>query len=783
MNKTWLTLFLLLQGVFLSVPASGQISVNGNVSLKSTGKPLSGAHVTISGLKSGAVTDGSGNFMLTVPEKGRYTLKATYVGCTNLVRPLEIDTVPVPFLRLVMEDFSVLMNEITIVGGKDDSRHLLSEPLRMSRISTEMIRTQPGQQITSVLDNISGVNLNSTTGIYGSSQVVSMRGMSGNDQGRTLILLDGVPLNKSDGGSVNWNRINRDNIGEILLIKGPGPAEYGSSAMGGVISMTSLRPVKKISGTLNASYGTFNTFKADYSIGGLLRTGARSGSLYYNLNGFYTRSDGYNPEIPEYLEPGDTFLVNTYVREAQLAGSLAYRFRNGQEIEAGAEIYNDKRGRGVEIYENGGAYDQHQNYMVRLRYQGNWKKLEWRISGFYNQEGFRRMNEFMSDGSYNLYLVKSKRIDMGATGALAIRAGKHQQIRTGLDFKRGSVYGQDIYYTSTDLVTNAGEMELYALYLQDEVTLANGRLKMNAGLRLNGAVFHDGLFTIEYPSYSIEYLSDFQDTMIPTHTWMALDPKLSVQYLFNPDSRIYVSFGKGFRAPNLDDLCRTGKRSEGLRIANPGLGPENLYNIEAGGDVKLFKKLQLSVSAYYSTGLDFIYSVATGDSVNMCYKMAPITQKQNISEVRLYGGEADAEWAILKNMKFSVGYTLSLSRITGYESFPGDTTGNLTGKSLVDVPVHKIVAGYSWTNQIVSFNLNYKYVSSRWINDQNSVDLLIGSAKFPAFHLFGFRAWHVFFKKLTVALDVDNLFDVRYIDNRYLRSPGRVITGELTFNF
>jgi len=60
-----------------------------------------------------------------------------------------------------------------------------------------------------------------------------------------LVLLDGIPLNKSDEGSVNWNMINKDDIDQIKIIKGPGPAKYGSGAMGGVIELTSKKPVKQ----------------------------------------------------------------------------------------------------------------------------------------------------------------------------------------------------------------------------------------------------------------------------------------------------------------------------------------------------------------------------------------------------------------------------------------------------------------------------------------------------------------------------------------------------------
>jgi outer membrane receptor protein involved in Fe transport len=197
----------------------------------------------------------------------------------------------------------------------------------------------------------------------------------------------------------------------------------------------------------------------------------------------------------------------------------------------------------------------------------------------------------------------------------------------------------------------------------------------------------------------------------------------------------------------------------------------------------LFSMLELSGSAFFSIGYDFIYAVATGDSVNMGYKISPITQKQNISEVHIYGGEADADLFVSKNIHITAGYTLSLSEIIRYDEPMGDTVNDLEGKSLVDVPIHKVTAGFTWTNRIISANVLYKFVSSRWINDLNTTDLVLGISKFPPYSTVSLRLWHTFFKKLTLALDCDNLFDEQYVDDHYQMSPGRMILGEINFTF
>jgi iron complex outermembrane receptor protein len=361
-----------------------------------------------------------------------------------------------------------------------------------------------------------------------------------------------------------------------------------------------------------------------------------------------------------------------------------------------------------------------------------------------------------------------------------IPSGKRHVFSAGLDYRFGSVDGQDIYYTSTDLITNAGKMDTWALFMQDEIGLFEKKLQINLGLRLNMAIFHNGSFKIEDPSYAIQYLVDYQDSLFPRNQWFQADPKLSVQYRFTMQSRIYISVAQGFRAPNLDDLCRTGKISNGFKVANPALKPEVLDNFEVGADLLLFKKLHLAASLYHSIGRDFMYYVSTGDSVNMGYKRSPVFMKQNISLVDITGFEFDLDIEPLKWMSLFANYTFNHSVISSFTPVDTAVDGELNGKYLTDVPRNKASAGITIKNKVVNVNILYKYTGERYINDLNELDPYLLTTKYPAYQTFGIRLWHTFFKHLTTALNCDNIFDVRFIDDHLQQSPGRMFTLEIT---
>jgi outer membrane receptor protein involved in Fe transport len=775
---------LLIPGLCFIFLASGfsQGVLTGKVLKATDSIPLEGAHVRIPGTGSGTVTARDGSFILYDISKGTCTIRVSFIGFRDEERSVVIKDRQTTRITLFMVETGIQSSEIEITGKKAEKK-VLEIPMRINVISSEKIMENPGQSIPQVLDYLSGVNLTNTMGIYSNSTVVTLRGLSGNDQGRTLVLLDDIPINKSDEGSVNWHLINRENVQQISVIKGPGSVIYGSNAMGGIISLKTRAPEKAVSGAASLSYGTFNTFNGRYFLSGKLKSKNSNRGFLYNMNGFYTRSDGYNAEIPEYLEKSDTFTVNTYVREADIGAKSGYQFNANSTVDVSVNYFNDKRGRGIQIYEVDGAYERHNSWQEAVHYSGGKGSLHWKMNAFNLTEYFERLNEYMSEAEYHLYMVESTRADRGGLISLSAGPYKNNLFTGGFELRMGSVNGQDTYYTSTDLISNSGNMENYGLFVQDEISLLGKKIEMNLGLRLDYAVFHDGMFNIEDPSYSIEYMTAYTDTLIPTHTWLRFDPKFSVQYRFTPLNRIFLTLGRGFRAPMLDDLCRTGKIRNGFKIANPALNPEYIDNIELGLDITLWTSLHIAPSVYYSIGYDFMYYVSTGDTVNMGYKLAPVFQKRNISIVDIAGAEIDLNFDPVPWLSIFANYTFACSKIRKFEGRDSIVDKDLDGKFLNYVPMNKASAGITWKNKIVNCNLLWKYVGSRWINDMNEPDPVLLISQYPPYNTLGIRVWHVFFRHLTVAVNVDNIFNVKYVDDKLQSSPGRLINAELTVQF
>ena len=145
-----------------------------------------------------------------------------------------------------------------------------------------------------------------------------MRGLGsatqgGQSQGRTLILLDGVPLNNSATGAVNWNDLAIEDIDRVEVFKGPSSSLYGSNAIGGTINI--ITKVAKKGYSLDTAYGTYNTFDAT------AKAGAQAGALAVEVFAKHLQSDGY---VQAVKANRNQYTRKSYLNEKSRGAKAAY---------------------------------------------------------------------------------------------------------------------------------------------------------------------------------------------------------------------------------------------------------------------------------------------------------------------------------------------------------------------------------------------------------------------------------------------------------------------------
>ncbi|NTV84893.1 MAG: TonB-dependent receptor plug domain-containing protein, partial [Bacteroidales bacterium] len=204
-------------------------------------------------------------------------------------------------------------------------------PVRINIVNTYQVKALPVQYTDEYLQYLPGVNVSRPFGIFSSKSTVTMRGLDGKEQGRVLVLVDGVPVNKADGGSVNWNLITTGEIARIEVVKGPGSSIYGGNAMGGSVNVLTRKPQKRLSGTAGLQYGSYNTYGGKLALSGRANDSLHHG-FYWDLNGRYLQSDGYITQS-EADQAANPYIVKSNMKEWCGGAKLGYDFKRNNYLE------------------------------------------------------------------------------------------------------------------------------------------------------------------------------------------------------------------------------------------------------------------------------------------------------------------------------------------------------------------------------------------------------------------------------------------------------------------
>jgi iron complex outermembrane recepter protein len=197
-----------------------------------------------------------------------------------------------------------------------------------SKTTPAYVRIIPEEEITNkttVLDVLKTIPDISVREVSPAKQSISMGGFGDNGFGRTLVLINGRPVNRPDMASFDWNSITLASIERIEIVKGSMSSQYGDQAIAGVINIITKQPdgltataSASISNTLSNNESAFISYGnkvAGIALGvnriGNNPTRDRSDSTilsanvdtFYNFAGFETNL-GLNYSNSEYQLPG-----------------------------------------------------------------------------------------------------------------------------------------------------------------------------------------------------------------------------------------------------------------------------------------------------------------------------------------------------------------------------------------------------------------------------------------------------------------------------------------------
>ncbi len=204
----------------------GQSKVNGIVYDAKTKLPISGAMIFVKGLKYNTITSPDGKFQISVDAGGMIMVSDIYHLSKQIKYKGE------SFLSIELSLDTSNMTEVVVTGvGKATSRKKLG--VDVASINMKEAPKSAFASIEQALQGrLSGVNIQFTSGLPGTSSQIFLRGLNDLTGTGPLIMIDGVEIH---GG---LNGLDLHSIEKVEVVKGAaGGTLYGAQGANGVIQV------------------------------------------------------------------------------------------------------------------------------------------------------------------------------------------------------------------------------------------------------------------------------------------------------------------------------------------------------------------------------------------------------------------------------------------------------------------------------------------------------------------------------------------------------------------
>lgn len=337
--------------LLFTVTVFAQGTITGTVIDAEMNAPLPGANVMIVGTNMGTTTDFDGNFSLE-SNRASGTVRVTFVGFETKEIKFNISGETKDLGNIMLGSDADALSEVVITGVADLAKDR-ETPVAVSTVRSSEIQAKLGsQEFPEILNNTPSIYATKQGGGFGDSRI-NIRGF---DTNNSAVMINGVPINDMENGSVYWSNWAglSDVASAVQVQRGLGSSKLAVSSVGGTINIVTRSADRLEGGMITAMTGNDGYLKtiASYNTG-LLENGLSATILLSQ-----TRGDGY-------IDGTEFQGYNYYL-------GLGYKLNEKHDFQftvTGAPQWHHQRSRSSSIstYQQYGSEDD-----PNIKYNENW---------------------------------------------------------------------------------------------------------------------------------------------------------------------------------------------------------------------------------------------------------------------------------------------------------------------------------------------------------------------------------------------------------------------------
>jgi outer membrane receptor protein involved in Fe transport len=528
----------------------------------------------------------------------------------------------------------------------------LESPVTTRLLTQQALNTTAAITLDDTVRQLPGVELfrrSSSLVANPSSQGISLRGLGSTSASRTLITEDDVPLNDPVGGWIHWQEIPELAVKSIEVVRGGASDLYGSSAIGGVVSVIPVSPGSDLA-ELRLSYGGEGTF--DESL--LMET--KRGHWGLLASGGLIGTDGYIQEAPLQRGPVD----EASLVHSQNALLLAERNKGPLRLFMRASGFNDSRHNGTPYqvngtrlvrYATGGDWQGPHDGTLAVRLYGSDERYRQTFSSISNLPNFGVSTCAFRCGEVPTRFSFTPDNELGAAAHWNQPVGAGLLLVAGADvhdvrfWDREQTFGNNAALTSLHDHQRDSAAYVEALWIRKGWTVtASGRMDWFQNydgqlLDLNGASWVSG------------------PTQPPQRDERILDPRMGLSRKVGSHWAISASGFRAFRAPTPSELYRSTQVGNKLTNPNGALLSERATGWETG--VATEWRWGVIRSSYFLTQVNRPITALT-----MNAQSSPILLvRENLGQIASRGVAVDFQLAPRRWMTVDGGYQFARATV------------------------------------------------------------------------------------------------------------------------
>ena len=678
-------------------------TIRGTVVNEENNKPIFGVNILIKGTVIGTTTDEQGKFEIKNIPPGTFTMLFSHIGYKNKIFDSIIVTADTTVIMdITLKESAVAMDPVIVTANKHP-QSLSSSNQAVEVVANTRIKEMQYSQLYKTLSYVPGVHFN--------EQNISIRGSSGysvfNVGSRILVMVDGIPINTSDLGAINWDILPILDIKHIEIVKGAGSALYGSSALGGVVNIITNKPPKNNRLLLRTRAGIYDkpAYKEWEWTDDILH--------FEDINASYSCGFGpldLNLSFSRYISTG--YMENNHTNRWNAALRLRTEFSNKSHLDVYASWMDTKEGGIIQWLNQNSPFEVppfNKEDEIGFTTVNVYLRYSWPLTP---KLGLQFRTSFLS-------AYMSNQLTTYNPGAFKPAYGPGAEIQGyWLPDKRNQITLGTEYRTDISSTEYFGKHEGYSssFYCQDEISLFSA-LKTTLGFRIDKHVLDNKRVASQF------------------------SPKAGVNLKLFPGTTLRSTAGSGFRAATVFERFVRADYAGFNILPNPDLKPERSWFWDFGISQDFFENSHIQLSYFYSEYKNMIEPVID---------FLGTIQFQNYLQARIQG------------LEFSESFYL-FSEILGLESTFTilDPVNVNTGKTLPYRPRFTANGMATVRFKKVFFQAEYKYFSRIEEVEINPLDPRV-SVK-----LFNLRADYQL-GKFTLQAAVTNCFNYHftYVERR-----------------